>query len=73
MTAIADRVPPNPISQRVLDQADLCTFNWNTQDGYWNDANLLGASIYVQAVLSDAGANPFGLTTTNGGHAGIGG
>ena len=34
MTGSADRVPPNPISQGVLEQADLCTFNWNTRDGW---------------------------------------
>ncbi len=34
MSRDEDRVPPNPLSREVLEAADLCTFNWNTRDGW---------------------------------------
>jgi len=34
MPRTAARVPPNPLSLEVLEAADLCTFNWNTLDGW---------------------------------------
>ena len=34
MAGVADRVPPNQISRGVLETEDLCTFNWNTREGW---------------------------------------
>jgi hypothetical protein len=43
MTGRADRIPPNAISLGVLARADLCTFNWNTRDGW-----PMGATVALQ-------------------------
>lgn len=34
MARVTDRVPPNEISRGVLEAADLCTFKWNTREGW---------------------------------------
>jgi hypothetical protein len=34
MTVRADRIAPSAIALGVLARADLCTFNWNTRDGW---------------------------------------
>ena len=31
---LPDRVAPDPTSRELLDEVDLCTFNWNTRDGW---------------------------------------
>lgn len=34
MAPATDRVPPNLLSREVLEAEELCTFNWNTRDGW---------------------------------------
>ena len=43
MPVSTDRVPPHRDARAILERADLCTFNWNTRDGW-----PMGATVAFQ-------------------------